>query len=471
MAELHELGALALGSQIASGERSALEVTAHFLARTEALNPRIGAFVTLDREGALAAAARFDEAKARGTKSSPAGGRAAALAGVPIGIKDLDPTAGVRTGMGSAAFRDQVPTENSPLADRLLSGGAISLGKTATPEFGLVCYTEPEGEAPCRTPWDLERSPSGSSGGAAAAVAAGLVPWAPGGDGGGSIRTPASTCGVVGLKPSRGRCGGPDAMGFSVHGPIARTIEDIAAALDLMKGAYPGDMDAAPAVDSFLALTRPIERRLRIARYTVPMHRRPVDQECLDAVDSATAMLTALGHEVVEIDCPFPEGMAEHFLVLWSSAASSLPLTPQMEEQLRPITRWFRERGRAIAAGEFLQSMLFVREAAKAAIRATLAYDVVLTPTLAQVPRLIGQLRNDADPETESDDLINFTPFTPPYNVSGQPGLSLPLHWEANSLPIGVQLVGKPYDELTLLQLGAELEQSNPWNDRKPPLW
>ena len=467
MSDLHERSAVALGRAIARGELSSVEATEHFLGRIASLDPQVGAFVTLDPEGALARASAHDA-----RRQVEGDVWANPLAGVPTAFKDLEATLGMRTAMGSVVFSDFVPQLNSPLVDRLTHAGVVSLGKTATPEFGLVCYTEPEDERPARTPWDLDRSPSGSSGGAAAAVAAGMLPWAPGSDGGGSIRTPASTCGILGLKPTRGRIGGPDALGLSTSGPLARTVEDLAAALDLMHGAYPGDLDwAAAPTTSFVARTQPVQRRLKIARYTVPMHGGTVDQSCIDAVDAATATLLSLGHEVVEIDCPFALELADRFMTVWQVGAASTPIPPEAESMLRPITQWFRAQGRLRTGPEFLQALSFVREGAKAARLATAAYDVVLTPTLARTPRRVGQLRNDADPAAESAALIDFTPFTPPYNVSGQPAMSLPLYWDDDGLPIGVQIVGAPYDELTLLQLAAELEQVVAWQDRKPPIW
>ncbi|MGZ0148701.1 amidase [Kribbella sp. WER1] len=457
MSDLHDLSAVELGRAIAAGELTAVEVTEHYLDRIERLDPTVGAFVTVDPGRALEHARQV-------RRGSP-------LAGVPTGIKDLDLTAGVRTTMGSAAFAQYVPAEDQPSVRRLKDAGVVALGKTATPEFGLVCYTEPEGRPPTRTPWDLDRSPSGSSGGAAAAVAAGLVPWAPGSDGGGSVRTPASTCGLVGLKPSRGRCGQYEAAGFSVPGPLTRTVADAAAALDVMAGPYAGDMDRVPVpTATFLEQARPIGRRLRVARCTTPINRVPVDQACLDAVEVTTRQLLELGHEVEEIDCPFPEGMDDHFLTVWTGAAVSLPLPPEVEQVLRPITRWFRDRGRALSVAEYNQSLTYLRQLAVASIAATAEYDVVLTPTLAQVPRRIGALRNDDDPAAEWAAIAAFSSFTPAYNVSGQPAISLPL-CEDGGIPIGVQFVGRPYDEVTLLQLAAQLEAAMPWRGRKPVIW
>jgi amidase len=457
MSDLHDLSAVELGRAIATGELTAVEVTEHYLARIERLDPLVGAFVTVTPELALRQAEQV-------RPSSP-------LAGVPTGIKDLDLTAGVRTTLGSAAFATYVPADDQPSVRRLKDAGVVALGKTATPEFGMVCYNEPEGRPPARTPWDLDRSPSGSSGGAAVAVAAGLLPWAPGSDSGGSIRTPAGTCGLVGLKPSRGRCGQYEGAGFGVPGPLTRTVADAAAALDVMSGPYPGDMDRVPTpATSFLEQAHPIDRRLRIARYTTPINRFPVDRGCLEAVDAATRRLTELGHEVVEIDCPFPDDMVEHFLTVWAGAAISVPLPPQAEELLRPITRWFRERGRALSVAEYNQSLTYLRRLAVASIAATAPYDVVMTPTLVQVPRLIGALRNDDDPAAEWDGIAAFSAFTPAYNVSGQPAVSLPLHTD-DGLPIGVQFVGRPYDEVTLLQLAALLEEAMPWRDQKPVIW
>ena len=255
MPAVHELTVIELASAIGAGELSPVEVTDHYLRRVSELNDQVGAFFTVSAE--LAA----DQAMAAEKAAAQAGGQAALppLTGVPIPVKDLNRVAGVRQTLGSAAYLSNVPDADDYVVRRLKDAGAVITGKTATPEFGLPCYTETRIGPPARTPWDLARSAGGSSGGAAAAVAAGLAPAAQGSDGGGSIRIPASVCGLVGIKPSRGRVSpgpfGADLDGLASNGPIARTVADAALLLDVMAGNFPGDMYIQPALppgESFL---------------------------------------------------------------------------------------------------------------------------------------------------------------------------------------------------------------------------
>ncbi|MGI8537831.1 MAG: amidase, partial [Mycobacteriales bacterium] len=265
MTSLHDLSALEQAGAVRCGETSALDLVEHYAARIERLDAAVGAFVTLTLDAARAQAKEEDAAVAAGEDLPP-------LHGVAIGIKDLNLTAGVSTGFGSPVFAGFVPPLSDFVVDKLRAAGTVSLGKTSTPEFGLPCYTEPEGTPPARTPWDLTRSAGGSSGGAAAAVAAGLLPFAQGSDGGGSIRIPASACGLFGLKPARGRISaGPvvgDISGLATNGPLARTVRDAAALLDAMAGPMPGDPHwAAPPAQSFLSACDEPPGRLRIGRY------------------------------------------------------------------------------------------------------------------------------------------------------------------------------------------------------------
>jgi amidase len=307
--DLHERSAVEIGRLIASGEVRPRECAEYFLTRAQAIDPLTGAFTTVDGERAVRDADMLEQWPVE---------RRGPLFGVPMAFKDMEAVAGQRTTFGSQAFTDHVPGVNSPIVDRLLQSGVISLGKTSTPELGLVCYTEPDVAPPARTPWNPALSAGGSSGGAAAAVAAGIVPWAQGADGAGSVRTPASACGIVGLKPSRGRVstgsGGGDALGLSIHGPLARTIEDVAAALDAMCGPAASDTDwAPPAATTFLELSKVVLAGQRIGRYTRPAPGGSVDVECVAAVDHATDLLTQMGHEVIEIDCPFRTRSANRF--------------------------------------------------------------------------------------------------------------------------------------------------------------
>ncbi|MDP9240652.1 MAG: amidase [Actinomycetota bacterium] len=470
MAELHDLSALEQAAAIRRGELSPVELADHYLRRIERLSDSVGAFVTVTAEAATDTA--LDLA------AVPEDQRAA-LHGVPIAVKDLNLTTGVRTTFGSAVYADFVPPVDDHVVTLLRAAGTISLGKTNTPEFGLPCYTEPEVAPPARTPWDLERSAGGSSGGSAAAVAAGLVPFAQGSDGGGSIRIPASVCGLFGLKPSRGRVSaGPvagDVTGLAINGPLTRTVADAAALLDALAIPIPGDPHWAPplpAGQTFLDATVRPPGRLRIGRYIdPPVPGAEVHRDCRTAWESASELLASLGHDVEDVPMPFLPELIPMFEVVWSASANTVPVDPAREDALRPLTRWLRERGQGYSAPDFVRALSGLQFAARGAIGATAAFDVVLTPTLAQPPAEVGGLRDDDDPAADFEAQKRFTPFTAVYNMTGQPAVSLPLFWNDAGLPIGVMLVGRQAAEATLLSLSAQLEAARPWRDRHPAMW
>ncbi len=470
MTRLHDLSALEVAAVIRRREASAVEVVAAALARLEALDPLVGAFTTVAAEAALDAARAVDATVARGD-------RLPLLAGVPTAIKDLNPTAGVRTTFGSVAYRDFVPAADDAVVAMVRASGAVSLGKTTTPEFGLPCYTEPDVAPPARTPWDLTRSAGGSSGGAGAAVAAGVVPVAQGSDGGGSIRIPASVCGLVGLKPSRGRVSaGPvngDVTGLGTSGPLARTVRDAAALLDALSVPQYGDPWPAPAPPdgSFLHACDREPGRLRVGRYLTPvLAGAEVHPSCAAAWESASRLLSDLGHDVEDVPPPDLPDALPLFGTLWSVSAATTPVHPRDEGRLRPLTQWLRDAGRSRSGPEFLAAVAGLQRLSRAAVRAASAYDVVLTPTLAQPPALVGGLRDDDDPAGDFAAQTRFTPYTSVANVTGQPAVSLPLGWD-DGLPIGVMLVGRPGGEAVLLSLAAQLEAARPWAHRRPPVW
>ena len=470
MSQLHDLSALEQADAVRTRKTSSVELVEHYATRIDQYDATVGAFVTLTLDKAREQAAEAD-ALVRDGGSLPA------LLGVPIGIKDLNLTQGIPTQLGSPLFADFVPPVSDFVVDKLRAAGTISLGKTNTPEFGLPCYTEPEVAPPARTPWDLERSAGGSSGGAAAAVSAGLLPFAQGSDGGGSIRIPASVCGLFGIKPARGRISaGPvigDVTGLSTNGPLARTVRDAAAMLDAMAGVMPGDPHwAAPPATSFLATCEQAPGRLRIGRYAdSALAPAGVHPDVRAAWEAATALLTELGHDVEDIDSPFDATLVPSFETVWAVSSAGIPVDPAREGELRPLTQWLRERGRATSAPTFTAAMSALQLASRHAIAATAAYDVVLTPTLAQLPAPVGWFREAGDARAEFDRMISWTPFTAVYNTSGQPAVSVPLSVSRAGLPIGVQLVGRPADEATLLRLSAQLESAQPWRDRHPQLW
>lgn len=481
MTQPHELTALEQAAALRRGELRAVELVEHVLRRVELLDPAVAAFVTLTPERALDAARAADEMLALGAVV----GELPPLLGVPTAIKDLALTAGVRTTFGSAVFADFVPDVDDDAARLLARAGTISVGKTAVPEFGLPPYTEPAGRPPTVTPWDTTRSAGGSSGGAGAAVAAGMVAFAHGTDGGGSIRIPASVCGLVGLKTSRGLVSrgpvGGDPLGLSVSGPLARTVTDAAAMLDALAVPVPGEPFTRPASGgpTFLEAARRADPgRLRIGRCAEPMlPGLPVDPACLFAWHRAAALLADLGHEVVdEVPTGIEPELVAVFEVLWAVLSHGHPVPPAAEERLRPLTRWWRARGAVISGPAYLAAQRAAHNAARRIVAAHAEVDVMLTPTLALPPRPVGWFTDDGDPAVDYRRQREFTPFTAVYNVTGQPALSLPLGWtepspERSTLPIGVQLVGAPGADALLLELGASLEVAAPWRDRRPPVW
>jgi amidase len=468
MAELHDLTGLEQGRAVRTGEVSPVELVDHYLARIERISDQVGAFVTVTgelarRHAALAAAGVGDA-------SSP-------LYGVPTAIKDLNATAGVVTEFGSATMAGNVPDVSDEVVLRIEAAGLVSLGKTSTPEFGSPCYTEPDNAPPARTPWEPERMAGGSSGGAAAAVAAGLVPLAQGSDGGGSVRIPASCCGIFGLKPSRGRVsGGPmygDPVGLGTPGPLTRTVRDAAALLDAMAGPAVGDpFWAPPPPRSFLSSCDVDPGRLRVARFAEPLITdAPVHPEVLDAYEAASRLLVSLGHDVEEVAVPLPPEAVGTFETCWAVLTALSVAPPGTEGLLRPLTRWLQERGRAVSAPAFGLAVGELRRLAAGALRALAPYDAVLTPTLAQPPLRIGEIRDDAHPDRDFERQKAFTPWTSAWNVTGMPAASLPLHRTASGLPVGLMLAARPGEEALLLALCAQVEATAPWTGVQPACW
>ncbi|WP_433516712.1 amidase [Nonomuraea sp. CA-143628] len=468
MRELHELSALEQAQAIRDQEISPVELTRHYLDRIERIDPQVGAYVTVTAERALEQAHRL-------TKELPDG----PLAGVPIPIKDLNLVKDVPIMFGSSTYRGFVAPVDDTVVERLRDAGTVMLGKTATPEFGLPCYTETALSPPSRSPWDPRMSAGGSSGGAAAAVAAGLAPAAQGSDGAGSIRIPASVCGLFGIKPTRGRISFapiiPDLAGLSTNGPLARTVADAAALLDVMAHNNPGDLYLAPPHEgTFLACAGRDPGRLRIARYARPVvPGADVHPDVLAAYEAAAATLAALGHEVVEIEPPFGPETVPQFTVMWYAFACMHPVAENQVDLLRPLTRRLREHGFATPAPTFLQAQAALQLATRAALTVTNAYDAVLTPTVTQPPRPVGWFEDVDDVEETFERMKRFAAFPAIYNVTGQPAVNLPLHWTADGLPIGVMLAGRLGAEGTLISLSAQVESARGgfWGDRRPAIW
>lgn len=467
--DVHEWSALDQGRALRGGDFTCVDLTRHHLDRTHRFDPHVGAFAFVADEQALAQAREVDRALAAGDVPDHA-----PLFGCVAPVKDLDLVAGMPCEFGSQSMRGFVAPQDAAFVTRMRRAGLVITGKTATPEFGLPAYTENDLGHAARTPWDTLRSAGGSSGGAAAAVAARLAPLAQGSDGGGSIRIPASVTGLVGIKPSRGRVSSlpfPPGLGdLSVIGPLARTVADAAAFLDVLAGSDDRDLYGLPTPPpgSFLAAADLDPGRLRIGRFTAPMITDThVDPDALAAVDITTRLLIDLGHDVVDIDPPVTADAVADFETVWQVGAAALPLPD--DAPLTPLTRHLRAMGAARSGVDVADAIRRMREIGVAAIAATAPYDILLTPTLARLPVPLGHF-SDREPDENFEEQKRFTPFTAPFNVTGQPAMSVPVHHTDAGLPVGVQLVGRPRDEATIISLAAQLEREVLWHRRIPDL-
>jgi amidase len=452
------------------GDLTPTELTEHYLARIERLNVDLGAFTHVTADRARRRAADVD--------GMP---HALALWGLPYADKDLVRREGVPTRFGSRAFADHVPEESDELATLFDDAGAISLGKTVTPEFGLSSYAEPLVGPIARNPYDLQLGPGGSSGGAAVAVAAGLLPFAPGSDGGGSIRIPAAATGLVGLKPSRGRI--PAASGFGglaglvVAGPLARTVADAALLLDaLISPGPPQWATSAPSWDGGAYLSAAVrgEGRFSIGVTRDTPWAAAYDLELAPEAETAlTATLTeldALGNGIDELRLTTEPEYAGMFRRVWQGEAAGLKLDDAQLARVEPLTRWLVGEGRALGARELGEALFWLADYERRLIAQFAPFDAVLTPAMALTPRPIGWY--DAEnPDRNFEQQVRYTPFTSMVNVSGLPAIVLPVDVTADGLPMGVQLIGRPGGEHVLLAIGAQLERRLGWARRHPPQW
>jgi amidase len=460
--ELAFASALEQAELVRSREVSPVELVAGYLERIERIDPDLNAFVTVCDEEALQEARRAEEAT----------GERPPFHGVPFPVKDLTETAGVRTTFSSRAYANHVPEHDMALVRRLREAGFILLGKTNTPEFGLAPVTEPELNGPTRNPWNLERTPGGSSGGAAAAVAAGLAPAAHGSDGGGSIRIPASCCGLFGIKPARGRISNAPyadgSMALGTSGPLTRTVGDAAALLDVLAGYEPGDAHwAPPPARPFAAQVHDDPGPLRVALVTTPPADVPVNDACVRAAHEAGLLLEELGHAVEETAAPWRDAdFMPLFLLVWQVSPTLYPqATPELVE---PLTRAFMARAQETSSVQYIRTVVRLQILARRVVSFCLGYDLVLTPTLALPPVPTGWIYQADDPWSQFERMVEFTPFTALVNVTGQPAVSLPLSQTDDGLPVGVQLIGRPADEATLLRVSAQVERALPWARRRP---
>ncbi|MCW3017760.1 MAG: amidase [Solirubrobacterales bacterium] len=464
--------ALELAEMVRSGEISARELVETSLERIEELNPALNAFAQVDAERALASADAIGPGDER------------PFAGVPVAIKNNRPAEGLRLTYGCELMAENECEYDHNVTRRLKAAGFVVVGTTTLPEYGILPVSEARIFGPTRNPWDLGRTPGGSSGGAAAAVASGMLPVAHGNDGGGSIRIPAACCGLVGLKVARGRISTAPELGDSplvVDGMLTRSVADTAAILDVLAGYEPGDATwAPPPPRPFARLGEQDPGSLRIAATTLPPAAdATLDPICAQAVADAAELLRSLGHTVEEVDPLWQvEGLSEMFGVVFSNhialsiaysgiVAGREPTAADMEPMSWAIFSMIKQLGaiEGLAAAARLQSF------ARRLVAFLEPYDALLTPALAQRPLPIGTLDTAApDPMSTFTQSGLFTPFTPVFNASGQPAISLPLFQGEDGLPLGVQLVGRPAGEGALLALATQLEQALPWADRRPTI-
>jgi amidase len=440
------------------------EVAEFFLARIEQLNPNLGAFMTVTAERALADAARLE-------KMNVATGVQLPLFGVAYSLKDLLWTKDIRTTFGSKNYENWYAPADAELAVRLANSGGILLGKTTTPEFGLRPTTEGGLCPPARNPWNLEHTAGGSSGGSASAVAAGLHPVAQGSDGGGSVRIPAACCGLVGIKPSRGRIttapsAGEGWAGLSTTGPIARTVRDAALMLDAMAGMMPGDPYAArPHTRPFVEEVSAHPKKLRLA-FINHSALGPVEAETLAALDSACGAFREMGHSVEQLTLDPGAMLVKFARVIVSASVSALNIPNP--ELLEPAARGTYEWGAKISAADYIRAVTGMHNTSREIIHTLMPYDALIAPTLTRPAVRLGTL--PSNPETGADEIYGWIAFTFPFNSTGQPAISIPNGFSKSGLPLALQIVGRPGDEAGIIALAADFERARPWKDKHPPI-
>jgi amidase len=450
-----------------------IELVESAIARIERVNPKLNAVILPLYE---------DARRAANSENLPDG----PFRGVPYLIKDLLASyAGARMTGGSAFTRDFVAKHDSELVRRLKRAGLVIVGKTNTPELGILPTAEPRLFGPARNPWNTNRTTGGSSGGSAAAVAAGLVPAAHANDGGGSIRIPASCCGVFGLKPTRARVPlGPDAGdvlgGLVAEHAVTRSVRDSAALLDAVAGPEAGDPYSAPAVARpFAQEVGTSPGRLRIGFAVAAPMGVPVHADCVQAAEDAARLCTELGHEVEEASPTIPgEMFRDVFIRVWAAGVAWSVAVAEHEtrrraraEDFEPLTWALVEMGRKISAPEYMMAWTALQGLARGVAQFFDRYDIWLTPTLALPPVPLGHFDSPAaNPLVGLQRATEFVAFTPFANVTGQPAMSVPLWWNADGLPVGAHFTGRFGDEGTLFRLAAQLEEARPWAKRRPPV-
>ncbi len=469
--EYRKHDAVALAALVAKGEVTAGELVELGIARAKQVNPSINAI----------ARSQYPRARAAIEAGLPDG----PLRGVPYLIKDLSIfEKGVPAGLGSALYANFVPDHDSAYTARCKRAGLVIIGRSLTPELGLSPSTEPRQYGACRNPWNLSYSPGGSSGGSAAAVSAGILPAAHATDGGGSIRTPAAHCGLFGLKPSRGRVSyAPDAGegwgGLAVTHAVTRSVRDSALLLDLTNGPEPGDPYAAPTPERpFADEVGRSPGRLRIAMMRRDHRGAALHPECVKAVENAAKLCETLGHIVEEAapDIDLAQLRPKNQILLAANVARTLTVRwralkrEPRRDDVEALTWAVFNRGRAITGIQYADALSATHAAGRKLAAFLASYDVILTTTLPAPPPPLGYFDMDGEVETFSKRAAEYLTITPLYNATGTPAMSVPLHWTADGLPVGVHFGGRYGEEGKLIQLAAQLEQAQPWFDRLPPL-
>lgn len=467
--EYRAYDALGLAHLVNKGDVSAMELLEIAIARSEAVNPTINCVVE----------ELFDYAKAAVNAGLPQG----PFTGVPFLLKDLGMALkGTITTNGSRFYKDARMDYSSTVVGRYQRAGLVIFGKTASPEFGGTGTTESILFGDTRNPWDLSRSSGGSSGGAAAAVAAGILPLANGTDGGGSIRIPASCCGLFGMKPSRGRVpSGPKQLSsiMSVIHAVSRSVRDSAALLDASRGPEPGQTTITPIPrGNYLDAMARAPKALRIGLISTPLTHSPVDSECSRAAANAAKLCESMGHSVEEIQLPVDprEFFGSTRIIMGTGTVMRVVNREQQlgrkvtENDLEPIIWQRYQSSRGYTAEQLSQAQRGVEKAAQQIALLQQDYDILLSPTLATPPVKLGKLSLNQDNTAFEKEAINVSAFTMLYNATGQPAMSVPLHWTEDGLPVGVMFAGRYGEEGLLFQLAGQLEQAKPWFDKFPPL-
>lgn len=457
MTDLAFTPALELARLIRRGEVSPLELTELYLDRISRFNPQLGSYFTVMAESAIADSRYKTEilANTKETELPP-------FFGVPISIKDLNAVAGVTCTFGNPALINNIPNYDDGVVTKIKQAGFVILGKTATSELGSYPYTEPAGFPPARNPWNLEYTPGGSSGGAASAVAAGLCAIAQGSDGGGSIRVPAACCGLVGIKPARGRVtNAPGTSTIATSGPLARTVADAAAMLDAISGYFLGDPFWLNNPEPCFLDSR-TKVGLNIAFSTSIPSVGEADGNCQQGVLKAVRLLEELGHNVVE-KCPDISGLVEPFQVVWQAGVAAARIPPQI---LQPLNRFLLER--TGSAGEYLQAVTHMQILSRQIVSFFDPIDILVLPVYLHSPMKIGEW-SQLNPDDTLERIIKWIAPCPIANATGLPAMSIPMGFDANGLPLSVQLIGKPAAEATLISIASQLEMVNPWVQHQWP--